>query len=373
MGAGLVCVLFCVFTMAPIAEAQSPALSISPLPAATAKLSWPSNFAAWQLTSATNLSSTANWQSVTQTPALQGNALVVLYPITNKSRFFRLEQAGSCVFQATPTVIASGGSSTLTWCPVVGTTYRLSPGPGIVTGGSRSVSPTVTTVYTLSASNASGVTPSFATVIVNPCGFDSVSNWNGTLNFSYALTPPSPDYIFNVNRQAQLAFHLTRSMVSATNAEFTGYATGTASMNDRVDDLTQMPVTTITTVGSGPPLPDPNLPAVSQLILDIDCTSDTYSLTIVLQISATLTATGEAPFTEPSTVGTVTVIHRALPVASSTLSSSGLLPARGPLWAGGGDLYDPGDLIGDFMFISGVVTDTTAGSASVSWSIAPAP
>ena len=162
-------------------------------------------------------------------------------------------------------------------------------------------------------------------------------------------------------------------MVSSTNAEFTGYATGTASMNDRVDDLTQMPISTITTIGSGPPLPDVNLPAVSQLILDIDCTSGTYSFTIVLQISATLTATGAGPVTEPSTVGTVTVIHRALPIATSTLSSSELLPARGPLWAGGGDLYDPGDLIADSMFITGVVTDTNAGNASVTWSFAPAP
>jgi hypothetical protein len=185
--------------MASIAEAQSPALSISLLPPATAKLSWPSNFTAWQLTSATNLSSTANWQSVTQTPAPLDNALVVLFPITNKSRFFRLEQGASCVFQAAPPVIASGGTSTLSWCPVTGTSYLLSPGPGIVTGGSRSVSPTVTTVYTLSASNASVVTPSFATVIVNPCGFDSVRNWNGTLNFSYALAPSSPDYIFSIS------------------------------------------------------------------------------------------------------------------------------------------------------------------------------
>jgi hypothetical protein len=161
-------------------------------------------------------------------------------------------------------------------------------------------------------------------------------------------------------------------MISSTNAEFTGYATGNASMNDRVDNL-QIPVTTTTLIGSGPPLPDVNLPSTSQLILDIDCTSGTYSFTIILQISATLTASGAGSVTEPSTVGTVTVIHHALPVATSTLSSSELLPARGPLWAGGGDLYDPGDLIADGMFITGVVTDTTAGNASVSWSFAPAP
>jgi hypothetical protein len=242
-----------------------------------------------------------------------------------------------------------------------------------VTGGSLIVSPTVTTVYTLTASNALGVVTNFTTVIVNPCGFASVSNWDGTLNFSYALAPPSPAYIFSISHQAYLSFHLTRSMVSPTSAEFTGYPTGNAQMNDRVDDLTQMPITTMTTIGSGPPLQDVNLPATSQLILDIDCTTGTYSFTIIVQISATLTASSAGPITEPSTVGTVTVSHRALPVAVSTLSSSELLPARGPLWAGGGDLYDPGDLVADSMFITGVVTDNTAGNATVNWSFVPAP
>ncbi len=46
--------------------------------------------------------------------------------------------AAGCVFQATPPVITSGASSTLSWCPVAGLTYRISPGPGIVTGGSLS-------------------------------------------------------------------------------------------------------------------------------------------------------------------------------------------------------------------------------------------
>ena len=100
------------------------------------------------------------------------------------------------MFQATPPVINSGGSSTLTWCPVAGEIYRLSPGPGIVTGGTASVSPTVTTVYTLTASNALGIVTNFTTVIVNPCGFASVSNWDATLTFSYTLAPSAPGFSF---------------------------------------------------------------------------------------------------------------------------------------------------------------------------------
>ena len=135
--------------------------------------------------SSANLAS-PNWQAVTQAIVPSGGSLVVLFPFNRASGFFRLQQTnggGGCVFQATPPVINSGGSSTLTWCPVAGLTYRVSPGPGILTGGSLGVSPTATTIYTLTASNATSITTNFTAVIVNPCGFASVSNWDATLTF----------------------------------------------------------------------------------------------------------------------------------------------------------------------------------------------
>src|ERR1035437_1565779 len=108
----------CGLAMACAAEATSPTLSLSLVPPATLRFSWPSNFVNWQLMSTTNLSS-ANWQAVTQAAVPSGNSLVVLFPFSNTSSYFRLEQTGGgCVFQAAPPVINSGGSSTLTWCPV---------------------------------------------------------------------------------------------------------------------------------------------------------------------------------------------------------------------------------------------------------------
>src|ERR1041385_6015996 len=199
----------CLLAMALAAEAASPALSVSLVPPATLRVSWPSNFVNWQLMSTTNLS-LANWQAVTQAVVPLNNTLVVLFPFANKSGFFRLQQTngGGCVFQATPPIINSGVSSTLTWCPVAGETYRLCPGPGIVTGGSASVSPTVTTVYTLTASNTTGITTNFTSVIVNPCGFASGSTCRATLTFSYSLAPSAWGFSFRVTRQAQATFRL---------------------------------------------------------------------------------------------------------------------------------------------------------------------
>jgi hypothetical protein len=75
-------------------------LSISLFTPNVAQVSWPSNFTTWQLTTTTNLTAPANWQSVSPGPFPFGNALVVFIPITNKSSFFRLQQnggGGSCV------------------------------------------------------------------------------------------------------------------------------------------------------------------------------------------------------------------------------------------------------------------------------------
>jgi hypothetical protein len=275
------------------------------------------------------------------------------------------------VFQATPPMITPGGSSTLTWCTTPGTTYRVSPGPGIVAGGTLGVSPNATTVYTLMASNALGIVTNFTAVIVDPCGFASVTNWTGTLSWSYSLAPSTTDYNFSVNRQAQLTFQLTRSGGTATTPQFTGTVGGVASMNDEEDDSSGGPTVTTIDAGSGPPLP-----IVTAVILVIDCTGNTYTLSALAGINITETTiangmSSSAPGT--ANVGQLVMLPRALPTASNTISGSQLLPARGPLWLSGGDYYAPNDAIANDMFLVGAVTDLTAGNANVSWSFVPAP
>ena len=60
-------------------------------------------------------------------------------------------------FTASPTTIQSGGSSTLSWTVKDATSITIDQGIGTVSAtGTRSVSPTVTTTYTMTASNSEG-------------------------------------------------------------------------------------------------------------------------------------------------------------------------------------------------------------------------
>jgi hypothetical protein len=367
-------IISCVLSMECMAEAASPTLSISRVPPGTVQFSWPSNFIDWRLTATTNPSS-GNWQAVTQTPVPSGNLLLVLFPLTNLHGYFRLEQtnAGACTFQAVPPMINSGGSSTLSWCPIGGVSYRVSPGPGVVAGGSLIVSPTVTTVYTLTASNAFGVVTNFTTVIVNPCGFASVTNWNATLNFTYTVAPSAPDFSFSVNRSAQVTFHLTRTDFTNGNALFTfdGSATGTVSINDREDDLSSGTLITTTTIGVSAPVP-----LLSAFVLSVNCGNGTYNFAAIVGVDAidTTTSLGMSD-SSPRTgiAGQVSVIPRPLPVTGNTLSGSGNFPVLGPFTIPAADYYTPNDFIANDMWLDGGLTDATAGTATVSWSFAPAP
>jgi hypothetical protein len=361
----------CVLAMAGAAEAASPTLSVSLVSPATLRVSWPSNFVNWQLMSTTNLS-LGNWQPVTQAVVPSNNTLVVLFPFATKSGFFRLQQTntgGGCVFQATPPIINSGASSTLTWCPVAGETYRLSPGPGIVTGGSASVSPTATTLYTLTASNTTSITTNFAFVIVNPCGFASVSNWDATLTFSYTLTPAAPGFSFSINRQAQATFRLTPFGPGVY--AFSGSASGLVSINDREDDSSSGSLITSTTIGLGPPNP-----LLSTFVLGINCASNTFNFSSIVAVDAIDTeidSSGSSSSARTAIAGQVAILPHPLPVASSTISGTAVLPLVGPFTIPSTDYYTPNDFIVNDMWINGAVTDATAGTANVSWSITPAP
>ncbi len=357
--------------MAGTAQAASPTLSISRVAPASLQFSWPSNFFDWQLLSTTNLSS-GTWQAITQAPLSSGTALVVLLPLTNRSGFFRLQQtnSGGCIFQATPPVITSGASSTLSWCPVAGYTYRISPGPGIVAGDSLSVSPTVTTVYTLTASNALGVITNFTPVIVDPCGFANATNWNATLNFTYNQTASAPGFSFNVARTAVSAtFHL----IAAGNGLFffDGTASGTVSINDREDDSSSGTLITTTVVGTGPPVP-----AISTFVLSINCANGTYNFAAITAVNATETTTSQGTSDSSSTIsiaGQVVIFPRALPTGTSTISGSATLPTVGPGTIPNSEYFTPNGFVANDMWLDGALTDATATPASVSWSLTPAP
>jgi hypothetical protein len=69
-------------------------------------------------------------------------------------------------FVANPTSITSGQSSTLSWSVANASSTSIDQDVGVVTGSSKSVSPTQTTVYTLTATNPAGSVTATATVAV---------------------------------------------------------------------------------------------------------------------------------------------------------------------------------------------------------------
>jgi len=69
-------------------------------------------------------------------------------------------------FAASPTRVASGGNVTLSWNTGSASYLVVSPGAGAVRGTSVTVNPTVTTTYTLYATNQYGQTTATATVNV---------------------------------------------------------------------------------------------------------------------------------------------------------------------------------------------------------------
>lgn len=363
-----VCVALCVLVVVRLAGAQTPELSILLVSPSTIEFSWPSNFtaASWQLMSATSLSP-GNWQPVPQVPSTSNNAVVVFYTITNASSYFRLQQiiGGGCIFQAAPPVINVGESSTLSWCPEAGVTYYISPGSMVVPGGFLVVNPSNTTVYTLTASNATSVTTTNVTVIVNPCGWLLVTNWEATITFSYALSPANADYTFNVNHQADVTFHLTPQLAAtSTDAYFFGFATGGAtSINDLEINHSGGDVFTTTEVGSGPPQLN-----LSYLMLHVTCTEYDFSYHVVL------------PTTETSSFGTYNssdgagygeMVPRPLTTLTDEISDSAQVPAEYPPVAP--DFFVPDSDLSENMFSTGTVNNPTGGTASVGWSFTPEP
>jgi hypothetical protein len=162
-----------------------------------------------------------------------------------------------------------------------------------------------------------------------------------------------------------MTFHLTRQAGSTTtDAHYFGSVIGgSASINDREEDRTGPQIFTTTEIGSGPPLA-----LVSYLSLHVTCS--TYDFTY----NGLITTKETDQFgvsTAPDGVGTGATVARPLTEAADTISDSDQVPAQYP--PGSGDYFTPASDLAERMFNSGIVTGTTAGTASVSWSFTPSP
>ncbi len=150
-------------------------------------------------------------------------------------------------FTANPTGINAGASSTLSWMTSGATTISVAGSNFTSTNGSMSVSPAVTTSYTLTASNASGSATANATVTVSAAGTPTIHSfnanptsinsggsstlsWNTTGATGIAITPGSftstaASGSTSVSPTAKTTYTLT-----ATNASGPSMATATVSI-----------------------------------------------------------------------------------------------------------------------------------------------
>jgi hypothetical protein len=83
-------------------------------------------------------------------------------------------------FAANPNVIQPGSSSTLSWSVSGADSLSIAPGIGAVTGNSIAVTPTATTTYTLTATNAAGSVTQSATVTVNSSNGPSIDTFTAS-------------------------------------------------------------------------------------------------------------------------------------------------------------------------------------------------
>jgi hypothetical protein len=84
-------------------------------------------------------------------------------------------------FSATPAALLGGGSSKLQWQVSGADSISIDNGVGIVTGNTRDVDLTATTMYTLTATNAQGSVTQTTTVTVTPLASQDLTKLSGTV------------------------------------------------------------------------------------------------------------------------------------------------------------------------------------------------
>ena len=151
--------------------------------------------------------------ATTQVTVTTGTATTLNLPVIN-------------FFSANPTSILSGESSTLTWNVSNATSVTIEPGIGAVSlAGSRSVSPTVATVYMLTATNTDGSVNESVTVLVSVEGPFAVTKVQAkgasasgtrpcpfTINYTYDITTNGPGAVTYHFEQSNGATSPTRTL-----------------------------------------------------------------------------------------------------------------------------------------------------------------
>ena len=138
----------------------------------------------WSVTGATSLSIDQGVGTVTGISVKVSPSVTTLYTLTATNSVGSVKARATVQvrgppkissFRASPTTIASGGRSTLSWSVTNADSLSISPGIGTVTGTSVKVSPSATTTYTLTATNSLGSATARVTVTIR--GLPKISSF----------------------------------------------------------------------------------------------------------------------------------------------------------------------------------------------------
>ncbi len=152
-------------------------------------------------------------------------------------------------FAATPSTIVAGQSTTLAWNVSGATSLSINQGVGTVTGTSLVVSPTATTVYTLTATNDAGSSTTSTSVIVTPAPPRPVIA-SFTASPSHVAPGGSATLAWHVTGATSLSIDngvgtVTGTSVVVTPAATTTYTLTATNANGSVTSATTVTVTTV--------------------------------------------------------------------------------------------------------------------------------
>lgn len=254
-------------------------------------------------------------------------------------------------FTASPTAISRGGSSTLTWSGVTNaTTCVIDNGVGAITcaNGSKNVSPSVTTSYTLTVTGVGGNAAATSTVTVNPTptigGFTASPTTiaaGGTSTLAWSGVTNATTCIINNGVAAIACGNGTTTVAPATTTTYTLTATGpggTVTATTSVTVAAAVPVSpAIATFAANPTtgnaggtstlawsgITNATTCAINHGVAAIACANGSTSVSPTATTTYTLTATGAGG---TITATAIVTINQAAEVGTFTASPSPIFP-----------------------------------------------
>ena len=218
-------------------------------------------------------------------------------------------------FVADPPTIAAGASSTLNWSVTGATTVSIDQGIGNVSlAGNRAVMPNATTVYTLTATNAAGVSISATAQVIVTGATAPTPTPGGLPMVNYFTANPSNIY---AGSSTTLSWNVSNATaVSISGVGTVGLSGSTTVSPAASTDYTltatnstgsKMATTQVIVTGTSYPYPPTSLPAINYFTANPSIISAGNSTTLSWNVSNATSVTIEPGVGSVSSVGTTLV------------------------------------------------------------------